>query len=88
MPSSRDVAFTQTQLRNDNKNPPPEIQVSKIGGDMKHSWKNEDTKVLKSISLPRAGSKENIAQDDLLGDIWLPPRLPIADEIRTLEYGR
>ena len=86
MPSSRDVAFSRTQHSNDNNIPPPEIQVSKIG-DMKHSWKNEDTTVLKSILLPRAGSHEDIAQDDLLGDIWLPPRLPIADEIRTLEYG-
>jgi hypothetical protein len=62
-------------------------QLRNFGFPENISWKNEYTKVLKSISLPQAGSKEDISQDDLLGDIWLPPRLPISDEIRTLEYG-
>ena len=54
-------------------------------------WNPEDTEVLKSITLPRwqakYGGGASSSEIDRLGDIWLPPRLPIADDIRTLEYG-
>ena len=71
MSSSSEAKFTRIQHSNGNTIPPPEIQVTELSGDKDKSWKSEDTKVLKSISLPRAGSKADIAQDDLLGDIWL-----------------
>ena len=53
-------------------------------------WKRQHTEVLKSIELPRwSDASKDIASenDDKLGDAWLPPRLHIADEIRTLDYG-
>ena len=51
-------------------------------------WNDNSTQVLKAISLPKwTGEAEAVDEHDLLGDIWLPPRLPIADDVRTLEYG-
>ena len=51
-------------------------------------WNDKSTQVLKKISLPKwTGKAEAVDGNDLLGDIWLPPRLPIADDVRTLKYG-
>eukprot|EP00984_Skeletonema_dohrnii_P020017 scaffold9681_cov103-Skeletonema_dohrnii-CCMP3373.AAC.10 len=51
-------------------------------------WNDKSTQVLKAISLPKwTGNAEAVDENDLLGDIWLPPRLPIADDVRTLKYG-
>ena len=51
-------------------------------------WGLQHTKVLKSIILPLwIDAPKDASDDDRLGDIWLPPRLQIDDEIRTLEYG-
>ena len=56
-------------------------------------WNQQDTEVLRSISLPRWQATAARGEDgapskvDRLGDVWLPPRLPIADDLRTLEYG-
>ena len=53
-------------------------------------WGRQHTEVLKSIALPRwsdASKAISSESDDRLGDVWLPPRLHIADEIRTLECG-
>jgi len=51
-------------------------------------WGRQHTKVLKSITLPLwLDAPKDASDDDRLGDIWLPPRLQIDDEIRALEYG-
>jgi hypothetical protein len=51
-------------------------------------WQDIHTKILKEISLPKwNGKSKNNSESDRLGDIWLPPRLSIADDLRTLECG-
>jgi hypothetical protein len=54
-----------------------------------HRWGQQHTEVLKSIALPcwSEAPKDTASENDRLGDAWLPPRLYVDDEIRTLEYG-
>jgi hypothetical protein len=48
-------------------------------------WLPEFTGILRNIKVPRWKDAPN--EDRLGKDVWLPPRLPIADDLRTLEYG-
>ena len=51
----------------------------------KPGWTPEYKEGLKKVTLPRW---KDAPEEDRLGeDVWLPPRLPIDDEIRTLDYG-
>jgi hypothetical protein len=48
-------------------------------------WLPIFTGILRNIKVPR---RKDAPDEDRLGkDVWLPPRLPIADDLRTLEYG-
>ena len=55
----------------------------------KKRWGLQHTKVLKSIKLPLwiDAPKDASEENDRLDNVWLPPRLQIANDIQTLKYG-